>query len=72
MTGTGFWPATRREPWPWTAPTASAWSSPSGASTCAPSNTEPLVRLNVETRADQGLLAEKTEELLDLVGRAPA
>jgi len=28
------------------------------------SNTEPLLRLNVETRGDRGLLAEKTEELL--------
>ncbi len=36
------------------------------------SNTEPLVRLNVETRADQALLAEMTEELLNLVGGAPA
>lgn len=31
------------------------------------SNTEPVLRLNVETRADQTLLAEKTEELLQLI-----
>ena len=30
------------------------------------SNTEPLVRLNVETRADPQLLDEKTNELLAL------
>jgi len=28
------------------------------------SNTEPVVRLNVETRGDEGLLAEKTAEVL--------
>ena len=28
------------------------------------SNTEPVVRLNIETRADQGLLQEKTQEVL--------
>ncbi len=31
------------------------------------SNTEPLVRLNVETRADTNLLREKTQELLALL-----
>ena len=31
------------------------------------SNTEPLLRLNVETRGDAGLLGEKTEELLNLI-----
>ena len=31
------------------------------------SNTEPVVRLNVESRGDQVLLAEKTEELLALI-----
>ncbi len=31
------------------------------------SNTEPLLRLNVETRGDVDLLGEKTEELLDLI-----
>lgn len=31
------------------------------------SNTEPVIRLNVETRADRRLLAEKTEELLALI-----
>jgi len=32
------------------------------------SNTEPLVRLNVESRADEGLMKEKTAELLLLMG----
>ncbi len=36
------------------------------------SNTEPLIRLNVETRADKDLLGEKTAELLDLIGGVPA
>ncbi|MCB2216222.1 phosphomannomutase [Desulfofustis glycolicus] len=31
------------------------------------SNTEPLLRLNVETRADRALLEEKTNELLTLI-----
>ncbi len=31
------------------------------------SNTEPLLRLNVETRADRQLLAAKTDELLALI-----
>ncbi|MFZ4507843.1 MAG: phosphomannomutase [Fimbriimonas sp.] len=31
------------------------------------SNTEPLIRLNVETRGDAGLMREKTEELLALI-----
>ncbi|QOC23405.1 phosphomannomutase [Wenzhouxiangella sp. AB-CW3] len=31
------------------------------------SNTEPVVRLNVETRADEGLLARKTRELTELI-----
>jgi len=32
------------------------------------SNTEPLIRLNVETRGDAGLLAAKTDEVLALIG----
>jgi phosphomannomutase len=32
-----------------------------------PSNTEPVVRLNVETRADRDLLQLKTQELLDFL-----
>ena len=32
------------------------------------SNTEPVVRLNVETRADKELLKEKTASLLELIG----
>ncbi len=31
------------------------------------SNTEPLLRLNVETRGDENLLEEKTKELLDII-----
>ncbi|MBE0574597.1 MAG: phosphomannomutase [Desulfuromonadales bacterium] len=31
------------------------------------SNTEPVVRLNVESRGDQTLMAQKTEELLDFL-----
>ena len=31
------------------------------------SNTEPLVRLNVETRGSEALLRDKTEELLRLI-----
>jgi len=31
------------------------------------SNTEPVVRLNVEARADEGLMREKTAELLALI-----
>jgi phosphomannomutase len=34
-----------------------------------PSNTEPVIRLNVETRGDKALLEEKTEEILDLIQR---
>jgi phosphomannomutase len=32
------------------------------------SNTEPLLRLNVESRADLGLMQRKTTELLALIG----
>jgi phosphomannomutase len=31
------------------------------------SNTEPLVRLNVETRGDYQLMTEKTKEIVDLI-----
>jgi phosphomannomutase len=31
------------------------------------SNTEPVLRLNVETRGDERLLMQKTTELLDLI-----
>jgi phosphomannomutase len=31
------------------------------------SNTEPLIRLNVESRNDVGLMKNKTEELLKLI-----
>ena len=36
------------------------------------SNTEPVLRLNVETRSDAALLEAKTQELLDLIGGEPA
>ncbi|MDY6291637.1 MAG: phosphomannomutase [Succiniclasticum sp.] len=36
------------------------------------SNTEPVIRLNVETRGDRKLLAEKTQELLQEIGGEPA
>jgi len=32
------------------------------------SNTEPVVRLNVESRANNDLMLEKTKELLSLMG----
>jgi len=34
------------------------------------SNTEPLVRLNIETRGDHDLLKEKTEELKNLINNS--
>jgi phosphomannomutase len=34
------------------------------------SNTEPLVRLNVESRGDEALMRDKTEEVLQLMARA--
>jgi len=34
------------------------------------SNTEPLIRLNVESRGDAALMREKTQEVLDLLGGA--
>ena len=36
------------------------------------SNTEPVIRLNVETRGDRKFLAEKTQELLQEIGGEPA
>jgi phosphomannomutase len=35
------------------------------------SNTEPLIRLNVETRANETLMRERTAELLELIGGEP-
>jgi phosphomannomutase len=35
-----------------------------------PSNTEPVVRVNVETRGDEKLLRAKTQEILDLLRQA--
>jgi phosphomannomutase len=35
------------------------------------SNTEPLLRLNVESRGDESLMRERTAELLELVGGEP-
>ncbi len=36
------------------------------------SNTEPVVRLNVESRGNEALMRQKTEELLGLMGGEPA
>jgi phosphomannomutase len=36
-----------------------------------PSNTEPLLRLNVESRGDEGLMREKTAEILKVIGGRP-
>ena len=35
------------------------------------SNTEPLIRLNVESRANETLMREMTAQLLDLIGGEP-
>ncbi|MFT4852476.1 MAG: phosphomannomutase, partial [Bacteroidia bacterium] len=35
------------------------------------SNTEPVIRLNVESRADTALMQAKTGELLALIGGEP-
>jgi phosphomannomutase len=35
------------------------------------SNTEPLLRLNVETRGDEALMKRRTDELLELMGGEP-
>ena len=32
------------------------------------SNTEPVMRLNVETKGDKELLAAKTAEILEIIG----
>ena len=32
------------------------------------SNTEPLIRLNVESRGDAALMRERTAELLQMIG----
>jgi len=50
-----IWP----KPLPATAPTASAWNSPLRFN-LRKSNTEPVLRLNVETRQDPALLKAKT------------
>jgi phosphomannomutase len=34
------------------------------------SNTEPVIRLNVETRADESLMKEKVEEILGILQKA--
>ncbi len=56
---------TRR--WKLTAPTALAWRSPTGASTLRSSNTEPVVRLNVESRGDTPLMQARTQDILALL-----
>ncbi|WP_423822362.1 phosphomannomutase [Salinisphaera sp. SPP-AMP-43] len=35
------------------------------------SNTEPVIRLNVETRGDKSLMQQKTDELLERIGGTP-
>jgi phosphomannomutase len=35
------------------------------------SNTEPLIRLNVESRGDEALMKANTQELLGLIGGVP-
>ena len=35
------------------------------------SNTEPLIRLNVESRGNEALMREMTAQLLDLIGGEP-
>jgi phosphomannomutase len=35
------------------------------------SNTEPLIRLNVESRGNELLMRDKTQELLGLIGGEP-
>ena len=35
------------------------------------SNTEPLLRLNVESRGDEALMRQRTAELLELLGGEP-
>ena len=50
-----------------TSPTACRWSSTHWRSTCAGSNTEPLIRLNVESRGDLRLMKAKTAEILALL-----
>jgi phosphomannomutase len=35
------------------------------------SNTEPLIRLNVESRGDESMMRAKTTELLELIGGEP-
>ena len=51
--------------------TASAWNSPTWRFNLRSSNTEPLLRLNVESRGDAALMRAKTAELLELLGGEP-
>ena len=48
-------------------PTACRWSSTHWRFNLRGSNTEPLVRLNVESRGDEALMREKTAEVLKLL-----
>ena len=57
----------RRRSWS-TRPTASAWTSPQWRFNLRMSNTEPLIRLNVESRGDVALMKSKTDELLAVIG----
>ena len=54
-----------------TTPTASASSSTQWRFNLRTSNTEPLIRLNVESRGDEALMRDKTAELLALIGGEP-
>ncbi len=51
----------------WISPTDCRWSSTQWRFNLRGSNTEPLVRLNVESRGSEALMREKTAELLKLV-----
>ena len=51
-----------------TSPTACRSSSTDWRFNLRSSNTEPLIRLNVESRGDAALMQAKTAELLELIG----
>ena len=48
-------------------PTGCRWSSTQWRFNLRGSNTEPLVRLNVESRGDEALMRDKTAEVLQLL-----
>ena len=53
--------------WPWTRRTGVSIEFEAWRFNLRMSNTEPVVRLNVESRADQALMKAKTEEILSLL-----